>query len=224
MIQLNLLPDVKTKYVKARRTNRIVIVSSIVISCVAIGVLALFASIVYGAQKVQLNHYDDLIKKSTSELNSIDGLNKILTVQNQLNQINKLHSEKPVTSRIFAFLPQITPSNVQIGTLNLSYVTNTMSISGNASSLEEINKFVDTLKFTKYTTDTNQTETAAFTSVVLGSFGSSDQKKVAYSVTLKFDPAIFSSSNKSVFLAVPKITSTRSQTESPDALFKTTRN
>ena len=224
MIQLNLLPDVKTKYIKARRTNRLVIVSSIAVSCVAIGVLALLASIVYGAQKVQLSHYDDQIKKSTSDLNKIDGLNKILTVQNQLNQIGKLHSSKPVTSRIFVFLPQITPSNIQISSLKLNYDDNTMLISGTASSLEEINKFVDTLKFTKYTTDTNQAQTAAFSSVVLTGFNSSDGKKAGYSVSFKFDPAIFNSSNKSVFLAVPKITSTRSQTESPDALFKTPGN
>jgi hypothetical protein len=221
MIQLNLLPDVKTKFIKARRTKRLVLLSSITVSCIAIGVVAILGSIVYGAQRVQLRHYDDLITKNTSEINKIEGLNKILTVQNQLNSVGKLHNEKPVTSRLFVFLPQITPSNVQISSLKLNYDDSTMGISGTAASLEDINKFVDTLKFTKYTTDTNQSPTVAFTSVVLGSFSQSDGKKAGYSVAFKFDPAIFNSSNKSVFLAVPKITSTRSQTESPDALFKT---
>jgi Tfp pilus assembly protein PilN len=219
MIQINLLPDVKTKYIKAQRSKRLVLVSSVAVSGVALGIVVLLASVVYGAQKIQLSHYDNEIKKNSAELNKIDGLSKILTVQNQLTAISGLHAAKPVTSRIFTFLPAITPSSVQISSLQLDFAQSTMTIAGTANSIGDVNKFVDTLKFTKYTTDTDQTAKPAFTSVVLTSFGG-DDTKASYAITLKFDPALFDSANKSVSLVVPKITSTRSETESPDALFK----
>ena len=219
MIQLNLLPDVKTKYIKAQRTKRMVLVSSILISSAALGILAILASVVYGVQKVQLSHYDSEIKKNAAALQKVEGLDKILTVQNQLNQLSKLHADKPVTSRIFGFLPQITPTSVQVSALNLKYDDSSLQITGTANSLESVNKFVDTLKFTKYTIDDGTDQKTAFSSVVLTTFSRSD-KDASYTITLKFDPAIFSSENKKITLVVPKITSTRSETESPDALFK----
>lgn len=219
MIQLNLLPDVKNRYIKAQRTKRLVLISSIAISGAALGVVILLASVVYGAQKIQLSHYASEIKKNSAELNKIEGLDKILTIQNQLNQLDSLHSKKPVTSRLFSFLPQITPNEVQIATLSLNYANSSVQLSGTAKSVEAINKFVDTLKFTKYTVDNGTDQKPAFSSVVLSSFSTSD-KGASYSLTMSFDPNIFSSSYKTVTLVVPKITSTRSQTEAPTALFK----
>lgn len=218
MIQLNLLPDVKVKYIKAQRSKRMVLLSAIVVSGVSLGILAILVSVVYGAQKVQLSYYDKEIKKNTAELKKIDGLDKILTVQNQLLSIDGLHAEKPVTSRIFTFLPQITPSDVQIASLNLKHEDSTMQISGTAKSLEAVNKYVDTLKFTKYSTESSATPENAFSSVVLSSFSRTDND-AGFTVALKFDPAIFKGENKTVTLVVPKITSTRSQTETPSALF-----
>ena len=219
MIQLNLLPDVKSKYIKAQRTKRLVLVSSIAISGVSLGIVVLLASVVYGAQKIQLSHYDSEIKKNNTALQNIDGLNKILTIQNQLSAIDSLHSKKPVASRLFTFLPQITPTEVSVSNISVKFEDSTMQISGTAKSIEAVNKFVDTLKFTKFTTDSSQDQKAAFSSVVLTSFSVGD-KETSYTINLKFDPAIFDSQYKTVTLVVPKITSTRSETEAPNALFK----
>jgi Tfp pilus assembly protein PilN len=218
MIQLNLLPDVKNNYIRAQRKKRLVLLSAITISGVSLGVVVLLASIVYGAQKVQLNLLDSDIKKNSAKLQKIEGLDKILTIQNQLNSLPALHQSKPVTSRIFDYLPKIVPSDVQISSLTLNLADSTIQITGTAKSLESVNKFVDTLKFTDFTTDQNQEAKKAFSEVVLTSFGRTD-KDATYSVTLKYDPIIFSSEAKTVTLIVPKITSTRSQTESPGVLF-----
>jgi Tfp pilus assembly protein PilN len=218
MIQLNLLPDVKTKYIKAQRTKRTVILSTFVISGVAIGVVLLLASVVYGAQSLRLKSLDSDIKDKTAELKKIDGLDKILTIQNQLTALPGLHSDKPVVSRIFVFLPQVTPTDVKIATYDLKLDDSTMAFTGTAKDLVAVNKFVDTLKFTKFTTDTDQNNINAFSSVVLSTFSRTD-KEATYSVTLKYNTALFSAANKSVTLVVPKITSTRSETERPTDLF-----
>ena len=222
MIQLNLLPDVKTKYIKTQRTKRTVLLSTFVISGVAIGIVLLLASVVYGAQALRLNSLDSDIKDKTAQLKKIDSLDKILTIQNQLKTLPGLHSEKPVVSRVFAFLPQITPTDVSIASYDLKLDDSTMQFTGTAKDLISVNKFVDTLKFTKFTTDSNSEVSSAqpaFSSVVLSSFSRSD-KAASYTVTLKYDPALFSATNKTVTLVVPKITSTRSETERPIDLFK----
>jgi len=223
MIQLNLLPDVKSKYIKAERTKRLVFATSLIISIVAIVIVLILAGVVYGAQKYKLNNLNTNINSNINKLQNVNGLSKILTIQDQLNVLSSLHAQKPVTSRIFDFLPQITPSNVQISSLDLNFTTSSIEFNGSASSIADVNQFVDTLIFTKYKTDQDQSEKSAFSQVVLTSF-SINGNNATYSINLNFDPEIFSSNNNVINLVVPKITSTRSETEQPGALFQTPTN
>jgi len=227
MIQINLLPDVKTKYITTQRNKRNIILGAVVISGASLAIVALLASYVYVGQKWRLNSLEKSINTNSAKLTSISGLNKVLTIQNQLNNLTSLHDKKPVASRFFTYIPQITPSNVQISQLDLGYDSTTLKITGSAVAIEDINKFVDTIKFTTYTTDQNQKSAKAFSAVVLASFGlggstnagTSTKYAVSYTINCTFDEAIFNSKNKTVTLQIPKITSTRSQTEQPDALF-----
>ena len=99
-----------------------------------------------------------------------------------------------------------------------------MKITGTADSLQSVNKFVDTLKFTTYSvvpadgTTPEPSTTKPFSAVVLSDFTRTD-KEVTYTITLSFDPVIFNSANN-IKLSVPKIISTRSETEKPTDLFK----
>lgn len=219
MIQLNLLPDVKTKYIKAERAKRTVVLVAVIISGVSVGIVLLLASVAYGAQKIQLNSLNSDITTNSQTLKKVDNLDKILTIQNQLNALPALHDGKPVVTRLFTFLPQITPTDVKISDYKVNFVDNTMLFTGSAKDLGAVNKFVDTLKFTKFTVDEQTDQKNAFSAVVLSSFARSD-KEASYTINLKFDEALFSSKYKTVTLIVPQITSTRSTTESPGALFK----
>lgn len=220
MIQVNLLPDVKTKYIVAQRKKRLVILSSVAISGVAIAILVT-QFLIYGAQKWQLTRSEDDNKKNIASLQKVQDLNKILTIQNQIGTLNTLHNSKPEVQRIFTYLPQITPNDVQINKVNFSIADSTMTISGTAGSMESVNKFVDTLKFTKVVVD-DGSPTPAFTTVVLSSFGNTD-KGSSYDVNFKYDSSLFAR-DKKVTLQVPKIISTRSETEKPNPLFSQTEN
>ena len=218
MIQINLLPDVKTQYIATQRKKRMMLVTCTVISGVAIGALLLLLSAT-AAQNIQLSNAENVGKKNLSKLEGIKDLDKILTVQNQLKSLSSLHSDKPVVSRIFTYLPQITPNDVQISKIDIGLDDPTMSIQGTAKSLEAANKFVDTLKFTKVSLDGGQSQTPAFTTVVLSSFGKDEQGKAGFTLSLKYDSSLFKSENTNVQLIVPKITSTRSEVERPNSLF-----
>lgn len=221
MIQFNLLPDVKLEFLKARRSKRMVFGISFALMGVSVGVLVLLFSVVYGLQKGHLNNLDDDIKRDSAALQAIPDLDRILTVQNQLKSLPGLHDQKPVTTRLFGYLTQVTPTLVTIGELRIDFAANTIAFTGEADRLGTINKFVDTLKFTSYTIPgqpESEEPTAAFSNIVLSSFTRDDQK-ASYEINLNFDPAIFSSA-ATPKLTVPKVITTRSETAKPDALFK----
>jgi Tfp pilus assembly protein PilN len=205
MIQFNLLPDVKQEFVKARRTKRLVTLTSIGVSGLAVFILLLMLVTVDVVQKKSMHDLNSDIAKYSSQLKAAPDLNKMLTVQNQLNTLTDLHDKKVVTSRLFGYISQITPAQATISNLSVDFTANTVTLTGEAPSIAVVNAYTDTLKATTYTTDTDGSHaTQAFSDVVLASFGR-DSKGATYNITFTFDPVIFSSGNN-VKLSVPSTT------------------
>ncbi len=190
MIQLNLLPDVKQEYIKTQRVKRLMIGVSFIASAAALFVLILALFSVYIVQKKSINDLNNDITANSATLKHTDNLSDILTVQSQLNSLSQLHEQKPVASRMFGYLSQLTPTQATISDLHIDYTLDTMTISGNAPGLDVVNTFVDGLKFTRYTVKGVSGSQPAFSTVVLASFSRSAQS-ATYSITLNFDPAIF---------------------------------
>ncbi len=226
MVQFNLLPDVKLEYVKKQRSKRLVMMGAFGITGLCIFVLVLLFMIVNVFQKQHISNLNEDIEKTTAELKAVPELDKVLTVQNQLNVVNGLHEDKPAAFRIYNYLIQMTPNEAKISEVSVDFVENKMTISGSATSLQVINKFVDTLKFTEYvySQDGEPTEpTPAFSQVVLSSYGISDNddaaNRTSYTIDFSFDRTIFDNA-LDVQLVVPPIISTRSVTERPQELFE----
>lgn len=225
MIQFNLLPDVKNEYLKARRSKRLVIVGAMGIAGVSLAIMIL---LFLGVSLFQKKHLSDLsrdIKTDSQKLQATPDLNKILTIQNQLRSLPNLHAQKPVASRLFGYLTQITPGQVSISNLDIDFDAHTMDVKGSADSISTINKFVDTLKFTTYTVPalnqpagTVTQAKSAFSDVVLSNFGLNN-KVANYEIIASFDAVIFDSANVPT-LTVPQITTTRSALEKPTELFQ----
>jgi hypothetical protein len=138
-------------------------------------------------------------------------------VQNQLQVLTSLHNQKPAASRLFGYLKQLTPSDASISQFNIDYTQHTVSITGNAKTLDVVNAFADTLKFTTYKRPDGSSANA-FSAVVLSQF-SRNGSGASYTITASFDPAIFDSANNGG-LTVPSIISTRSVVEQPTDLFQ----
>jgi Tfp pilus assembly protein PilN len=218
MIQFNLLPDVKLEYIRAQRTKRLVVTTAVLATAGALALLIVLSLTVFVFQKQYMNHVSSDIKKYSSDLKSTPDLDKILTIQNQLNSLTDLHEQKPDTNRIIPFIEQVTPPSAQISSLNVDFDALEMKITGSADTLQTVNQFVDTLKFTHYVD--NSDTPLAFSNVVLATFGRAD-KGASYSITANFDIAIFDNT-KTIQLTVPDKVTTRSETEKPTTLFETT--
>lgn len=218
MVQFNLLPDIKIEYLKAKRQKHMVVLISAIAVIAGLVFMLFMFSVVHVLQKKNISDLGKDIAAASDELKATPELTKILTVQNQLKALPGLHDEKSVSSRLYGYLSQVTPSNASIAKMNIDFANNSMSISGSADNLTTVNTFVDTLKFTNYS-DSEKTEGAkAFSGVVLSSF-SRDSQTTTYTINLTFDPVIFSETSNTK-LTVPNITTTRSEVDKPTALFK----
>lgn len=233
MIQFNLIPDIKNQYLRTQRTKRLVIITSMSISAVFLFVFILLFSVVQFAQKSHIKNLQKDIDTTLLNLKKDENLEKVLTIQNQLNSLTGLHDSKPVTTRLYNYLVQVTPKDASISSVDIDFKQNTLKISGTAKSIEVVNKFVDTLKFTDYEITTNEnpaqkTTKKAFSSVVLDNFSTATGKsgEVSYGISFSFDPALFminkDANNKpqAIQLKVPQnFTTTRSFTEKPNENF-----
>ncbi|MDB5184314.1 MAG: putative Fimbrial assembly family protein [Candidatus Saccharibacteria bacterium] len=222
MIEFNLLPDIKMEYIKARKARQLVTTIAFFATLGSVVILLLTLSVkIY--QVKRMHDLDNDITSNSRTLTHVPQLNRILTVQNQLGSLTALHDQKPAAALTFDYLNRLTPAQVKISSFTADFTGNTMSITGTADALSSVNKYVDTLKFTKYTDSTDKTAHSAFTNVVLASFGVSDtatdtSQKANYNITLSYDPVIFQNTSNAV-LNVPSIISTRSEVAKPTDLF-----
>lgn len=189
MVQFNLLPDVKLQYIKAQRTKHLVTFIAMVAGLIAIGLLLFSMFVVYIVQKQLIIGLNKDIATSSKQLKAIPNIDKMLTVQKQLNTLTGLHEKKPVMSRVFPYLQQLTPQSVSLNKLQIDNVANTILLGGSADSLDTIKVYADALKVATYTVDGGNPQ-KAFSNVVLTSF-SRDAKGASFTITTKFEPTLF---------------------------------
>jgi hypothetical protein len=234
MIQFNLLPDIKLEYIKAKRMKRSVILISSVVGGSAFAIFVLLFLVVNFAQKTHLSNLQTDLDNGKKALQEKQNLSEILTIQNQLDSLPALHQQKPVATRIYSFIQQVTPQNVGISTLTVNFTEQTMRIEGGADTLATVNTFVDTLKFTTFKadpanpdgSDTESTTGTPFNDVVLFDFsitnsqtGGDVTKPAVYTIELKYDPVIFQDTKAVTLITNPQVT-TRSETEKPNDIFQ----
>lgn len=204
-VQFNLIPDVKYEYLKAKRFERATISISIIVVAVCIVVLAALVFFADFKQKHDISGLSSDITNSSRKIQSINGLDKIITIQNQLESLPALYEQDPSTSRIFSYITQLTPPNVTVGDLTLDFTANTMEIKGQAPALSDVNSYTDALKEATYNDKTSGVSSQpAFSSVVLSTFARSDQG-ATYTIDMSFDPTLFKTDD-TIVLTVPKKT------------------
>lgn len=223
-VQINLVPDVKMNYLKAQHSRDTIVSAAVLTTLVSFAIFLLTFFSVSVLQHTQQKNLDSQIKTASAKLKGLSGLDQVLTVQNQLTTLVQLHQNNHISSRIFAYLPQVTPINVQIGQLTLDLKTNTIQIDGTASSQLAVNTFLDTLKFTTYTIPGSKDAKSAFPLVVLSNF-SLNSENANYSVNVTFEPVLFANNltdsngkQTAPLLNVPKQTTTRSAIDEPTTL------
>ncbi|HEX8226623.1 MAG TPA: hypothetical protein VF572_02020 [Candidatus Saccharimonadales bacterium] len=217
MIQFNMLPDVKLEYVKAQRIKHTVISAALMSAGSSFLIFLLLFLAVHVVQQKNIGDLNNDIKKYSTQLKNTPDLDKVLTIQNQLGALPALHADKAAASRTFLYIQQLTPPNVTLTEVTTDYASNTILLSGQSGSFDNVNRLVDTLKFTTYT-DKEGANGKAFSGVVMSEFTRA-ANTTTFTVTANYEPTIFDNASK-VSLKVPTTISTPSVTGQPVNLFQ----
>lgn len=210
MIALNLLPDIKKEYLKTQRFKRLFIVGSLIAGAGFVTITILLALFVFGVQRIQLSETQSGIDEALTKLQSINDLDKIVTIQKQMDVLPGLHDKKPATGRLFGYLNTLVPSDVKLSSVELLFEDDLSGeLTGTATTPKAINVFVDTLKNAELTFAGAEEPIRPFTSVVLEDPVVEDDE-VAYQIIIKFDSKLFDNTLTDVKLTVPNITTTNS--------------
>ena len=137
MVEINLVPDVKQELIQAKRVRTIVIAGAVTVGLAAIGVVVLLAVYLFGVQTVRQNIADASIKDKGQQLADVKDLGDMITIQNQLSTLTKLHNEKNIDSRLFDLLIAINPAapnNVVFSQTRIDANTKTIRLDGQAEA------------------------------------------------------------------------------------------
>lgn len=214
MIEINLVPDVKQEYIKARRVRTLVISSAILVGLASVGIVVLLAVYLFFGQALRSNAADEDIKRKSNDLTQISDLDKTLTVQQQLSNISKLHNDTNVSSRFFDMLAAVNPqapNNVTFSLARVESETGIVRLEGQA-----VNGYsaADVLKKTilgtslSFKDDNGENVTVPLTKTVSMSelsFGedASGKKVLRFTLTFEYDPAFLSRKSENMVILRP---------------------
>ena len=229
MIELNLLPDVKKDFLKAQRTRNSVISGAIIITIAAAVITAILASTVYIGQNAVIALQTKSVKEKNDKLKSQPEIEKYLTVQNQLKNIDALHSDKLLYSRAFTYIQALnpaTPNNIALSSIALKKEESLLELEGTVRNFEALTIFKTTLESAKLKYETAGTEgsqeTQMFTTVSLLDAGlrSSDKGSVVgFKLQLVYPETIFQRETLNGKIEVPSEVTSDGDRNAPKELF-----
>ncbi len=232
MIQINLLPDVKLEYLRARRMRNLVISGAVIAGLASAGVvvlLLLFLGVQAGREVIA----DNGIEREYEKLSQVENLSELVTLQNQLDVIGSQHLTKTVNSRLFSVIQGVNPSGsdkVQYTTVVIDPIAKTLEIEGVArggyAAVETFKKTIDNTDIEFVRDQVQATEDIA-TNVSIGetSFGESSggDRVLQFKVTVTYNELLFSNQAGSMRIITPerRIDVTDSKAGVPNSLFTT---
>lgn len=243
MISVNLLPE-QNKSAAAK--HQIKLIGSSVLYILAAGLLLISVILFFITKVTQANKITDLkdeTDKAIIQLQGENDINRLLTVQNQLQTIPQLHSDKAVSSRVFEYLDKIIPADVTLTSASVGFSEGTSSNGGDSGKIIELNGitrdfntlnvFVDVLKNAEFSAqfngsgesvseDSASTEPVvkkAFNGVVTTSTSKQDNVTLSFGVNMAYDPELFHFDVDKIVFSVPTKITTVSEQERPSNLF-----
>lgn len=230
MIEINLIPDVKQELIHAQKMRNVAITTSILVGAAAAGVVVILA-LLLGAQALHESISRGQVKDQFNKLQSIDNIDNVLTIQNQLSKISSINDSKTRDSRLFDVLTAISPAapnDIKIATVKVDPETNTLSVEGSAANgFAATETFRKTILNTKLesTADGQTTSVPLTDEVSVGETsygeGADGSKVLRFSLSFVYPDGLFNNSLKTLRIITPTsaIDVTDSRTRVPESLF-----
>ncbi len=148
MIEINLVPDVKQELLKAQRMRSAVVTAAIFTSIIAAGVVVLLLVYVYAVQLGRNAFLDSQIKNKAAQLEQVEDLSRMVTIQNQLGKITDLNQQKTISSRTFDMLSAVLPpepNGVKISQVDINTTDKTIRLEGQTRGFDSMEVFKKTV-------------------------------------------------------------------------------
>lgn len=235
MIEINLVPDVKQELIKAQRIRTAVISLSIFIGAGFVAAVVLVSIYVFGAQTLRQVLSDNAIKSESDKLAQVSDLPNILTIQNQLNTISKIHDSTQINSRLLDVIATVVVDSgdnpVTISNFSIDTQTKMITIEAQTKkgyrALEAFKKTIGATRFVYQDKDSGQSQTVALTDHVNDgdrNYSQNDDGSVVldFSINFIYPDQLFSRTAINAKIVGPKTTNaTDSKLQVPSSIFTT---
>ena len=248
MLQVNLLPDVKKEFIKAKRQRNLVMTVCIMASLGA-GAVVVVLGVIMGGQQIHKNILMgnvDRDKQTIQNAQENKQLNEYLTVQNQLSQIDSLKESQPILSRLFDYIQELNPADpngVELSSVRMTAGGNTaaadtttgaaaesggtIELNGLTANFASLNVYKTTLQRTEITysdgEDGDSVTELLFTSVTVNEAGLSQAggggDQVSFRITVSYNAAAFNQNSMDVTLKIPQETTSDAVVNAPRNVF-----
>jgi hypothetical protein len=144
MINVNLIPDSKLQGIKAKRSKQAVQSLSVIVMIVSVALPIVFFIFDFALTKAidsKQNKIDGLVAKFETE----EDVQRILTVQNQLNSLPEAEENTFKMSNLLSVIEYSTPGEVALLGVTALNVDGSFEFQVNARSIQAANAFIDTL-------------------------------------------------------------------------------
>lgn len=216
MIEINLIPDIKQEYLKAKRARTVVASGAIVVGIASVAIVVLLSVYLFGVQTLRSSLADSEIDKKSNQLKAIPDLGNMLTIQNQLSSLTDLHKNKNIDSRLIALLQEINPAapnQVVYSQVGVNTEEGTIHIEGQAdNAFVAADAFKKTIQATKFQfrekegdSETRPVALDGEVTIANQSYGenAAGKKVLRFSIDFNYDKALFASSSENVVIARP---------------------
>ena len=143
--EINLVPDVKGEMIKALKLRNFIFFLCIVVASASVGVV-LVVGAAAGGQGIIINGKNEAIEALSSKLEGYSELSELLTIKDQVNNIDSLTDNKKVLSRAFNVLSAIIPTGadtIQISELNVNLADGDPTFSFDAQADAGAEPYID---------------------------------------------------------------------------------
>jgi hypothetical protein len=230
VIEINLIPDVKQEYIRAKRVRTLVVSGAIIVGIASVGIVVLMAVYLFGIQALRSTLADNAITEKSNKLKEVPDLANMLTVQNQLAHVTTLHDEKNIDSRLFELLTVINPAKpnqVVYSSVRVDSENKLIHIDGQAANgFVAADVFKKTILATTFSFgQDNETKTEPVTqnvSISNMSYGedSTGAKVLRFSIDFEYNEALFARNSKDAIIDRPdRQNATDSFKHLPESLF-----
>ncbi len=230
MIEINLIPDVKQEFIHAQKMRNVAITSSILVGLGSVAIVVILG-LLLGAQTLHEKFAREEVDKQFKQLQSVENIDNVLTIQNQLSKISALNDKKTIDSRLFdvlAAISPIAPNDIKIANVQLNPAEKLLTIEGSAANgyaaTETLRKTILNTSL-QTTLDGQVTSTKLTEEVVVGETsygeGADGSKVLRFTLSFTYPDGLFDNSLRTLRIVTPTsaIDVTDSRTRVPETLF-----